>query len=181
MARLPNLSESDLTEEQKPLYDKLAAGRGVRGPFNAWLRNPEFAEIGFQMGDYLRFRSTFSKKLGEFAISIATRHWTAQYAFNSHSRQAMEAGIDPEIISAVIERKRPLFQDAEEEAVYDFCHELMENHAISDSSFNRALDLFGEKGVVDLIALCGYYSLVSMTLVAANVPVPEGVKPPLPD
>ncbi len=181
MSRLPDLSEAELTNEQKPVYDELSSGRGVRGPFNAWLRIPEFADMAQKMGNYLRFRTSISKKLIEFAVSITTRHWSSQYAFNSHSKQAQEEGINSEIISAIIARQRPVFKDEEEEAVFDFCHELNENHTVSDSSYQRALEKFGERGVVELIAACGYYSLVSMTLVATNVTVAKGVEPPLPN
>ena len=181
MSRLPDISKDQLTEEQKPIFDELTAGRGVRGPFNAWLRIPEFADLAQKMGNYLRFRSSVSKKLIEFAVTITARHLSAQYAFLSHSKQAQELGVSPDVISAIIERKRPDFQDAEEEAVYDFCQELNVDHVVSDSSYQAALEKFGEKGVVDLIAACGYYTLVSMTLIATNVDVAEGVKPPLPD
>lgn len=181
MSRLPDISEDQLTEEQKPIFDELTAGRGVRGPFNAWLRIPEFADLAQKMGNYLRFRSSVSNKLIEFAVTITARHMSAQYAFLSHSKQVQDLGVSPDVISAIIERRRPVFHDSEEEAVYDFCHELNEDHVVSDSSYQAALEKFGEKGVVDLIAACGYYTLVSMTLVATNVDVAEGVKPPLPD
>jgi 4-carboxymuconolactone decarboxylase len=181
MSRLPDISEDQLSEEQKPIFAELAAGRGVRGPFNAWLRIPEFADLAQKMGNYLRFRSSVSKKLIELAVTITARHFSAQYAFLSHSKQAQELGVSPDVISAIIERKRPEFKDTEEEAVFDFCQELNENHVVSDSSYQVVLDKFGEKGVVELIATCGYYTLVSMTLVATNVDVAEGVEPLLPD
>jgi len=181
MSRLPAISEEDLTDAQRPAYNDLASERGVRGPYIAWLRNPEFASLGQKMGSYLRHRSSIPKKLNEFAISITTRHWLAQYAFHSHSRQAVDAGLNPKIISAIIERRKPDFRDAGEEAVYNFCQELNENHAISDSTYDAALERFGENGVVDLISVCGYYALVSMTLVATNAPLPAGIEPPLPD
>ena len=89
--------------------------------------------------------------------------------------------MSPDVISAIIERRKPNFQDAEEEAVYDFCQELNVEHVVSDSTYQVALKKFGEKGVVDLIAACGYYTLVSMTLNATNVGIAEGIDPPLPD
>ena len=181
MSRLPDITEDQLTEEQKPIFDELTAGRGVRGPFNAWLRVPEFADLAQKMGNYLRFRSSVSKKLIEFAVTITARHLSAQYAFLSHSKQTQELGVSADVISAIVERKRPDFQDAEEEAVYDFCQELNVDHVVSDSAYQSVLEKFGEKGVVELIAACGYYTLVSMTLVATNVGVAEGVEPPLPD
>jgi len=181
MSRLPKISEDQLTEEQKPIFDELTSGRGVRGPFNAWLRIPEFADLAQKMGNYIRFQSSVSIKLIELAVTITVHHFSAQYAFLSHSRQAQELGVSPDVISAIIERTRPNFQDAEEEAVYNFCQELNVDHVVSDSSYHAALEKFGERGVVELVAACGYYSLVSMTLVAADVGVAEGVKPPLPD
>ena len=67
----------------------------------------------------------------------------------------------------------------EEEAVYNFVNELLTTKQVSDTTFNAAKDKFGERGVVDLIGVSGYYQLVSMLLNVDRYPMPEGTPPEL--
>jgi len=113
------------------------------------------------------------------AIIIAGRKWTAQYEFYAHRRLALEAGLSPAIADAIAANQRPTGMAKDEETVYDFVSELLATGGVSDRTFQRVKDAFGERGVVDLVGAVGYYSLVSMTLNVAQVPLPAGVTPPL--
>jgi 4-carboxymuconolactone decarboxylase len=110
---------------------------------------------------------------------MAGRKWTAQYEFYAHRRLAIEAGLSPAIADAVAAGTRPANMAADETTVYDFVAELLATGHVSDMAFQRVKDAFGERGVVDLVGAVGYYSLVSMTLNVARVPLPAGVEPPL--
>ena len=118
-------------------------------------------------------------KLNEFAIIVTARYWTANYEWHAHCRLALEAGLDPAKAKDVAENRRPANMDADEAIVYDFSHELHEKKSVSDENFKRVVDRFGERGVFDLIAVNGYYSLVSMILNIDKTPLPDGVPPPL--
>ena len=134
--RLPPLSESEMTEDQRRVYRAIVAGPrgGVRGPFDALLRSPELAE---------------------------------------------KAGLAPQIAEDIAEGRRPAAMQADEAAIFEFCSELHETKHVSDAAWTAALERFGERGVIDLIGTCGYYTLVSMVLNATRHPLPEGVAPPL--
>ena len=67
----------------------------------------------------------------------------------------------------------------EEEILYDFCTELLRNHSVSDATYARAIDRFGEQGVVETVSLVGYYSMISLLLNTARTPLPDGVTPAL--
>jgi 4-carboxymuconolactone decarboxylase len=108
------------------------------------------------------------------AILIVARHWTSQYEWYAHKRLALQAGLAPEIVDAVAGRKRPPHMDAAEQALYDFEHELLDKHEVSDATFKAAVAQFGERGVVDLIGVMGYYHLVSMALNVDRYPLPPG-------
>ncbi len=154
-------------------------GKGLRGPFNALLRSPDLAELVQLVGAYVRFSSSIPPRLNELAIIITGRKWTAQYQFYAHRRLAIEAGLRAEIADAVAQGRRPEGMQPDETDVYDFATELLTKGEVSDATYARAQARFGERGVIDLIGACGYYSLVSMVLNVARVPLPPGETPPL--
>jgi 4-carboxymuconolactone decarboxylase len=84
----------------------------------------------------------------------------------------MRGGLDPNVAAALAEGRRPEGMAPDESAVYDFCIELHRNRSVSDETYARALELLGEQGIVDMIGLSGWYTLVSMTLNVARI-MPE--------
>jgi 4-carboxymuconolactone decarboxylase len=133
-----------------------------------------------KLGEFLRYESSIPARLNEFAILITARHWDAQYEWFAHYPHAMKGGLKPEVAAAVAQGKRPANMQDDEAIVYDFCKELHEHKAVSDATLKRAFDKFGERGVVDLIGVSGYYTLVSMVLNVDKQPLPDGTPPPLP-
>ncbi|MGA8195982.1 MAG: carboxymuconolactone decarboxylase family protein, partial [Acetobacteraceae bacterium] len=127
----------------------------------------------------VRYSSSIPAQLNEMAIIMAGRKWTAQYEFYAHRKLAIQAGLTAEICDAIAAGTRPAAMQNDEAAVYDFCTDLLGSGHVSDASFKRIADRFGERGVIDLIGAVGYYSLVSMVLNVDGVPLPEGETPPL--
>ncbi len=180
--RFPTLTPETMTADQKRVADAIQSGprgAGLRGPFNALLRSPELCDLVQRVGAYVRFNTSIPQRLNELAIIMAGRKWGAQYEFYAHRRLAIEAGLKPAIADAVAENQRPKEMSADEATVYDFVSELLATGHVSDANFKRVKDAFGERGVIDLVGAVGYYSLVSMTLNVAQVPLPQGVAPPL--
>jgi 4-carboxymuconolactone decarboxylase len=181
MQRFKTLDTASMTEAQRKAYEDIAAGPrgGVRGPFNALLRSPLLAERAQKLGEYARYDTSLPARLNELAILITARHWSAQYEWFAHHKLALKAGLEPQIAADIAVAKSPAGMPAEEAAVHAFCSELHRDKQVSDASYARVLDLFGERGVVDLIGVCGYYTLVSMVLNVDRYPLPEGIPPPL--
>ena len=179
--RFKPLVKSDMTEAQRKVYEEIASGprAGVRGPFGVLLRSPELADRAQKLGEYVRFASSLPERLKEFAILITARHWTAQYEWHSHHAHALKAGLAPGLAADLARGKRPAEMRDDEAAVYDFCNELHEKKSVSDSAYRAAVAQFGERGVVDLIGISGYYTLVSMVLNVDRHPLPAGVSAPL--
>jgi 4-carboxymuconolactone decarboxylase len=191
--RFKQIPIENLTPEQKVLADAIRSGprsnvKGsaaakagpLGGPFNVFLRSPDIGNIIQSLGAAIRFRSSLPPKLNELAIIITARQWTSQYEWFAHHRLALEAGLDPAIGKDIAEGRRPAKMDADEAIIYDFSTELHHTHGVSDATYQRALDRFGERGVMDLIAVNGYYVLVSMTLNVDRTPLPGGAPLPLP-
>ena len=179
--RFKPLKYDEMTPAQKTMMDHLVSGerRGAGGPFNVLLRSPEMGDLVQQFGASMRFHSSLPRKLNEMAIIITARQWMAQYEWNAHRTAAAQAGLNEAIIKFIASGKRPESMDSDETAVYNFGTELLNTHQVSDAVFKTAKDKFGERGVVDLISLMGYYQLVSMLLNVDRYPLPAGAKPEL--
>jgi 4-carboxymuconolactone decarboxylase len=169
-----------MTDAQKKAYDGIVSGPrgGARGPFNVLLRSPELADTVQRVGAHLRFHSSLPPRLNELAIIINARFWGSKYEWYAHRPLAIKGGLAESIADDVAQGKRPNGMKDDETIVYDFCTTLHRDHFVDDALFERAKAAFGEQGVVDLIGVSGYYTLVSMVLNVAEVPLPAGVPSP---
>jgi 4-carboxymuconolactone decarboxylase len=179
--RFKPLTYEGMTPEQKRMTDNILKSerKSMSGPFNALLRSPEMGDLAQQLGAYVRFRSSLPRHLNEMAIIMTARVWTAQYEWYVHKQAALDAGLNPAIAAAIAENKRPASMKPDEQAIYEFTKELLDTKHVSDATFQNAVKSFGEKGVVDLIALTGYYGMVSALLNVDRYPLPAGAKPEL--
>jgi len=179
--RMPPIPESQQSEAQKKAIAEFTAARktGISGPFVPMLRSPEVMNRARAMGDYLRFNSVLPPRLSEFAILITARYWTQNYEWDAHNQLALQGGLAADIIKAIAEGRRPERMAADEEVLYTFCDELHRNQSISDATYARAVASFGEQGVVDIVGISGYYTLLAMMLNTARTPVPAGHTPAL--
>lgn len=172
--RFPELQPGQMTADQKAMYDSIMASprHSIEGPFNAWLRSPVVGERLGKVGEYLRFSTTIPHHLNEFAILITAVEWKAGFEWYAHYPLAIKAGLEPGVAKDLQEGKRPANMTPDETLIYDFATQLQHEHAVADGVYDAAVKRFGEQGVVDLTALLGYYSLVSMTLNVAQVQPP---------
>jgi len=174
--RLKLLSPGEMSPAQKETYDESIAGkRGAPpAPMMAWLNSPEMARHATRLGEVLRFDTSFPAKLSEIAILVTARHWTAHYEWYAHKRLALKGGMDPRIIEDIRDRRTPVFDDPKGQMIYDIARSLHEGHGVSKTLYDEAVKLLGERGIVEIIGLCGYYTLVSMTLNTFEFELPEG-------
>ena len=181
--RFKPLTWEQLTPEQKVMVNDLLSGQrtSLNGPFNVLLRSPEMGNLSQKLGEYLRFRTAVPLRLNEMAIIMTARWWSAQYEWTLHKASALRAGLNPSVIDDIQAGRRPARMQADEAIVFDFCTELREQRRVSDATYKAAVGLLGEKGVVDLVAVVGYYDLVSMVLNVDRYPLPQGTPPPFPE
>ncbi len=174
--RLPPVSPESYDEAQKGALEDFIATRkvGFTGPWHVFIRSPELLTHAQRMGEYLRYRCKLSGRISEFVILLVARDWTQDYEFGTHRKHGLKAGLTEAIVGAIAEGRRPEALDEELSAVWDFVTELQRSRRVSDTSYARALALFGEQGVVDLAGIVGYYSLLALTMNVARVPPPEG-------
>jgi len=179
--RFRPLTYDEMTPAQRTMIEHVLAGPrgGVDGPFNVQLRSPEMGDLGQQFGASTRFATSVPRKLYELAIIVTARHWTAQFEWYAHRRGAVQAGISAAVADAIAEGRRPTGMPPDEQAVYNFATELLETKQVSDATFDAAKKLLGERGVVELINVMGWYGTVSMLLNVDRYPMPDGSQPEL--
>jgi 4-carboxymuconolactone decarboxylase len=174
--RLKLLSPGEMSADQKQTYDESIASKRGRPPppMMAWLNSPEMARHATRLGAVLRFDTQFSAKLSEIAILVTARHWTSHYEWYAHKRLALNAGMDPRIIEDIRDRRTPHFDDPKGQMIYDLARSLHEGHGVSKTLYDEAVKVIGERGIVEIIGLCGYYTMVSMTLNTFDFELPQG-------
>ena len=178
--RMGAVPADKMTPAQKQAVADHTAARGqLTGPWQVLVRSPELMGRVRGLSDYVRYNSALPPRLSEFVILITAREWSQAYEWNAHQPLAIKGGLNPDIAKAIIEGRRPTGMAEDEEVLYDFVTELLQNHSVSDPTYARAMAKFGEKAVLDTIGLMGHYSLIAMVLNTARTPVPPGGPPRL--
>jgi 4-carboxymuconolactone decarboxylase len=178
--RFPEIPLEKMTPAQRTVADAIMSGprKGMSGPFNAWLRSPELADRLQKVGEYLRFNTSLDKRVNEMAIIMTAQHWGSQYEWYAHAPLALKAGLDPKIVAAIGAGRKPENMKEDEAIVWEFTTRLRRDHGVDDAIYQKAVATFGEQGVMDLVAVNGYYDVVSMTLNVAHVMPPAGEELP---
>jgi 4-carboxymuconolactone decarboxylase len=180
MSRMPELEDAKLSPEQRRVRDAIVAGpRGrVEGPLKVWLHSPKFAERAQELGAFCRFGTSLPPQLSELAILLTASYWRAGFEWAVHAPQALKAGLDPDVVEAIRLGRKPVLTRTDEAAVYAFASELLRKRRVSVSTYRIAVAELGRTGVVDLVGILGYYTLISMTIVAFKVPLPTDAPDP---
>jgi 4-carboxymuconolactone decarboxylase len=183
MARYREIIPAEMTPAQRRVHDLIVAGRRGRfgGPFQLLIHAPEICEHAAKLGEHLRWGTSLPDRLSELAIITTARFWRAQYEWYAHAPLAEKAGVPSAAIEAIHRGEAPNFLQQDEALVHRVCTELFGTQRLSETSFREAIAALGETGLIEVISIIGYYTLIGNTLNAFQVAVPEGVPPPFPD
>lgn len=178
--RHPLLDETALTSEQQNVYDAIAGGkRGlVQGPLRVWLQSPKLADRAQALGEFCRYDTRLPPRLSELAILVTGAFWASGFEWAVHAPIAIQSGLSPKIVEDIRTGNKPNFQNKDEAVIYAYAHELHHAHRVSDETHRAAVELLGAEGVVELVGILGYYTLISMTINAFDVPLPKGMADP---
>lgn len=187
MSRLPFPTRDDLDEQGREVWDSITATRAsvvtdagtLMGPFNAWVNAPGIGGRLAQLGAALRFESSVDRHLLEVAIITVGAHWRSEFEWWAHSRMALQHGVSQEAVDAIARGEEPPLPD-DERIVYDLARQLVTSGRIEPATYDAAHALLGDRGIVEIVTLCGYYTLVSFTLNAFEVALPPGETPTWP-
>src|ERR1700754_1841720 len=177
ITRFAPLKPDELSPAQKTWADMIAApprnAKFASPPYRAYIRNPELAPKLSALSEYLRWNTNLPPRLSEFAILITARQWTAQYEWFAHYPLALKAGLDPKILGDLSAGRRPANMRDDEAALCDLATALCHEQKVSEQLYTAAVDKFGERGVMDIIGIIGYYDLVSMPLITMQATAPN--------
>jgi 4-carboxymuconolactone decarboxylase len=178
--RMAEIPLDKMSAAQRTVADSIMSGprKSIGGPFNAWLRSPELADRLQKVGEYVRFNSSLDKRVNEMAILMTAQAWGSTYEWYAHEPLALKAGLDPAIVAAIGAGRKPDNMKDDEAIVWEFTTQLRRDHAVDDAIYARALEKFGERGIIDLVGVNGYYDAVSMTLNVARVKPPADAQLP---
>ncbi len=180
MPRLPDLDLATVSPAQRAVYDRIVSGpRGrVEGPLRVWITSPELADKAQALGAFCRFGTSLPPRLSELAILVTGAHWKAGFEWYAHAPLAIAGGLSAAAVECIRIGSRPQFDQVDETAVYTFSRELVTQRKVSPAIYAEAVHHLTETGVIELVAILGYYGLVSMTLNVFEIPLPPGEKDP---
>ncbi|MGE8633579.1 MULTISPECIES: carboxymuconolactone decarboxylase family protein [Achromobacter] len=181
MSRIPLPSPDSMTDDQKRVYEKIVSGPRGRlvGPLRAALHSPELAERWQALGALLRFGTSLPPRVSELAIVVTARRWNSQIEWHIHAQAALAAGIAQAVLDKIQARETPTFDTRDDEVVYEFARQLQETGQVDPVLYAEAVTRWQAVGVVELTAVIGYYTMVSMTLNAHEIPMPDDAPAPL--
>jgi 4-carboxymuconolactone decarboxylase len=171
--RFHELRRDDLLPDQRRVFDAIASSpRGnVPAPFHVLLHSAEVADHAQRLGALLRYRTGLPARLSEIAILVTAKHWNAEFEWYVHEREARAAGVAEETIAAIASGQRPALQ-GDAALVHDFAATFYESNDVGDELFRKAIERFGERTVVELTAILGYYSMLAIVLRVYRVRAP---------
>jgi 4-carboxymuconolactone decarboxylase len=180
--RMPPIPADQMTAAQKEAAAAIMSGprKAVVGPFIPLMRSPDLMNRLQKVGEYLRYNTKLGSNISEFIILQMARHMSQQFEWDSHIDLARKAGIKEETITAIAEGRRPMSLTPDEEMVYEFVSEIRQHQSVSDAAYAPVVKRFGEQGIIDISALCGYYTTLGYVMNVARTPLPPGRTPGLP-
>jgi 4-carboxymuconolactone decarboxylase len=186
MSRLPYLRRDDLDADRQEVWDSVVGSRGdqlineqggLAGPFNAFVQAPGVGRHLTALGRVLRFETSIERRLSEVAIITVGAAWKAEFEWWAHARMARKHGVPDAVVDAIGQGEDPPFEAADERAVYAVARQLTGSGQVDQETYDAAQRLLGDAGLVELVSLCGYYTLISFLLNAFTVPLPPGATP----
>lgn len=182
MSRIPLPSPDEMTPAQREVYQAIVGGKRGKlvGPLRAALHSPDLAKRWSDLGEFLRYGTCLAKACNELAILVTGRRWNAEIEFRVHAQAALAAGVEPAVVAAIRDGRAPVFADPAQAEVYAFAREIQQTGAVDEATYRAVERRWGVRGVVELTALVGYYTMVAMTLNAHCIDPVEGGAPTLP-
>jgi 4-carboxymuconolactone decarboxylase len=180
---LTEITDDQMTAPQRALRDAIySSPRGIRkkltGPFQIWLNAPDIGLLAQALGAHCRFKTSLSPRLSETAILATAQIWKAQYEWHAHAPMAEQAGVKLQTIKDIRAGRPPKSAAKDERAIVEFVRELYKTRRVSDRTYKRVHAFLGDAGIVDLVGICGYYALISMTLNTFRAQLPDDAAVP---
>jgi len=186
MTRIPYVRREKLGPEGQQLWDGIVSGEGdlvvtadggLAGPFNAFVTAPDAGRRLSSLSATLRLGTSVEWRLSEVAIITIAARWQAEFEWWAHAPMAREHGVTAAVVNAIGRGEDPPFEADDERAVYTVARQLGHSGRLDQETYDAAHRVLADIGMVELVSLSGYYTLVSFLLNAFAVPLPPGAAP----
>jgi hypothetical protein len=185
--RLPLIPPSDLTPDQRALYDDMRRGiastfnvfktisddGALMGPWNPWLHEPEIGKAIWDLTLAMTAKASLPDNIRQLVILVVGARFDAAYEIYAHIAVAEHEGVSEARLGSLVANVKPGDLSAEESVAFDVAYKLVRGGTLPEPLYGLAVQTFGQHGANEMFYLVGLYSLVSVTLNAYNVPVPE--------
>ena len=185
MARIPTADRNSVPQDQLGAFDEYVAARGSvpdTGPLSVMIHVPELIKRGEHLRAYLRGdESSLPLNIRELGMLVTAREMDCQFIWNAHAAFGRQSGLSDELVDSLRDKRELPSLSEPEAAVIDYGRELFRTRRVSEDTFKRAMDQFGNRGLVELTTLMGYYSCLAFNINAFEVGLPDGItEAPLP-
>jgi 4-carboxymuconolactone decarboxylase len=186
VGRLPYLSYDELDPPGQQVWDGVVGALGsqlindqggLAGPFNAFVHAPKVGARLSSLGRVVRFGTSLERRVSEVAIITVGARWQAEFEWWAHAQMAREHGVAGAVVDAIGRGSDPPFEADDERMAYVVARQLTGTGRLDQETYDAARQMFTGAGVVELVALCGYYCIISFLLGAFDVPLPPGAAP----
>ncbi len=183
MARIPQVNRESVPEELRAAFDEVSAGPGGvgAGPMSVLKHSPEMSRRAIPLFGYVRNESTVPKKMRELAMITTARAMDCPYIWHAHAAMARADGLDNAWVDALRDGNDLPPMAPDEQAVFDFGMEMFRTHRVTEQTFQAVHDLLGDRGLVELTTLYGFYTMLAFNANAVELDLPDDPEePPLP-
>lgn len=176
MARLDPVTPSELSSEQKRLYDIITATRGgnLGGPLSILIRTPHIAGATDDLHNAFRLHGKLDRRPFEMLVLLVARHYCAGYAWEVHEQLALKAGLAKDVISAIYDRWTPQPTQENDRLIYDLAMELLSTKTLDQDAYRGAVERLGSELLIEVVTAVGFYSMVCLLLNSFEVDTPSG-------
>jgi 4-carboxymuconolactone decarboxylase len=183
MSRIPYLGYEKLGDEGRAVWDEVIKTRGsdfVEGgsvALDLWAHAPSVAGPALALGAAAKYESSIDRDLSELAIITVAARWKAEFEFFAHAKIAMEHGAEQAVVDAVAAGLEPEFGNDRRRIVYQAAKQVAGQGSVEPATLDTVVAELGLTATIELITLCGYYTIVAFLLNTFEVPLPSGVAP----
>ena len=179
-ARLPYLQRKDADEKSLKLFDTFKSDDGMlKGPLAFASYNPAVASALLDLHNAAVGQGTLDAHVRELAIMVACRETNYNLEWNGHEASAVKAGVDAKVIDIVRNNRAITGLDEKDALVIRFGRQLLHDGKMDSATFAKAVQLFGKRGTMDMVAVMSTYAVSGFFAIAVDEHMAPGT-PELP-
>jgi 4-carboxymuconolactone decarboxylase len=175
MAVLPDPT-STLTGDDRAIYEDILAKRKAKGvdhlgPYLPLLNHPRLARLIEQLGYYYKYESALPREIYQFVVLILAKRSGVSFVWDDHVASAHAAGLPNNVIDAIKVGTKAFPEPFDVVSQITDC--AFAYRSIPQALQDKVVGRLGLDGLIEIVTLCGYYSMMAMVNGCFDVPLPN--------